>query len=62
MHEFQNLHAANKQKIHSFTEGHFYGHIDFDLDNVLYFFTAGRYEFRNKGVDLFLEALARTKQ
>ena len=33
--------------------------MDFDLDNTLYFFTAGRYEFRNKGVDMLLEALAR---
>lgn len=59
MHEFQNLHQANKQKIQTFVEGHFYGHQDFDLDNTLFFFTAGRYEYRNKGVDLYLEALAR---
>lgn len=34
-------------------------HQNFDLDNTLFFFTAGRYEYRNKGVDLFLESLAR---
>ena len=60
IHEFQNLHARYKEKIHEFIRGHFYGHYDFDLENTLYFFTAGRYEFRNKGVDMFLEALART--
>ncbi|CAG8522138.1 7687_t:CDS:2 [Dentiscutata heterogama] len=59
MHEFQNLHARNKEKIHNFVRGHFYGHYDFDLENTLYFFTAGRYEFRNKGVDMFLESLGR---
>ncbi|RKP18936.1 glycogen synthase [Rozella allomycis CSF55] len=59
MHEFQNLHAKNKEKIHDFVRGHFYGHFDFDLDNTLYFFSAGRYEFRNKGIDMYLEALAR---
>ncbi|CAG8570914.1 7298_t:CDS:2 [Ambispora leptoticha] len=59
MHEFQNLHAVNKQKIHNFVRGHFYGYYDFDLDNTLYFFTAGRYEYRNKGVDMFIESLAR---
>lgn len=58
LHEFQNLHAQHKAKIHEFVRGHFYGHCDFDLDNTLYFFTAGRYEYRNKGVDMFLEALA----
>jgi len=59
MHEFQNLHALAKQKINDFIRGHFYGHYDFDLDNTLYFFTAGRYEYRNKGVDMFIESLAR---
>ncbi|KAJ3145482.1 glycogen synthase isoform 1 [Irineochytrium annulatum] len=59
IHEFQNLHAHSKEKIHEFVRGHFHGHFDFDLDNTLYFFTAGRYEFRNKGVDMFIESLAR---
>ncbi|EIW71286.1 hypothetical protein TREMEDRAFT_37716 [Tremella mesenterica DSM 1558] len=59
MHEFQNLHVQSKEKINDFIRGHFYGYYDFDLDNTLYLFTAGRYEFRNKGVDMFIEALAR---
>jgi glycogen(starch) synthase len=59
VHEFQNLHSVQKEKIHEFVRGHFYGHLDFDLDNTLYFFTAGRYEYRNKGVDMFIESLAR---
>ena len=33
--------------------------MDFDLDKTLYFFTAGRYEYRNKGADMFIESLAR---
>jgi len=33
-------------------------HLDFDLDTTLYFFTAGRYEYRNKGIDMFIESLA----
>ncbi|KAK9457921.1 glycogen synthase [Dipodascopsis uninucleata] len=59
VHEFQNLHAVSKAKINDFIRGHFYGHYDFDLDNTLYFFTAGRYEYRNKGVDMYIESLAR---
>ncbi|KAH8918345.1 glycosyltransferase family 3 protein [Atractiella rhizophila] len=59
MHEFQNLHAQAKAKINDFVRGHFYGHYDFDLDNTLYCFTAGRYEYRNKGVDMYIESLAR---
>ncbi|THH06293.1 hypothetical protein EW145_g4185 [Phellinidium pouzarii] len=59
MHEFQNLHSTSKAKINEFIRGHFYGHYDFDIDNTLYMFTAGRYEYRNKGVDMFIESLAR---
>ncbi|ODV96984.1 hypothetical protein PACTADRAFT_65693 [Pachysolen tannophilus NRRL Y-2460] len=59
VHEFQNLHAEKKEKINEFIRGHFYGQLDFKLSNTLYFFIAGRYEYRNKGADLFIEALAR---
>merc|ERR1711981_828227 len=59
LHEFQNKHAESKEKINQFVRGHFYGHFDFDLDKTLYMFTAGRYEFGNKGADVFIESLAR---
>ena len=59
LHEFQNKHAMCKEKINQFVRGHFYGHFDFDLDKTLYCFTAGRYEFSNKGADIFIESLAR---
>ncbi|KAG9510702.1 Glycogen [starch] synthase, partial [Fragariocoptes setiger] len=58
-HEFQNRHKIAKEKIHNFVRGHFHGHYDFDLDKTLYFFISGRYEFNNKGADMFIEALAR---
>ncbi|KNC74242.1 hypothetical protein SARC_13205 [Sphaeroforma arctica JP610] len=59
LHEFQNLHQKAKEKIHKFIRGHFYGQLDFDLNKTLYFFLAGRYEFTNKGCDLYIEGLAR---
>uniref|UniRef100_A0A0K0EB55 Glycogen [starch] synthase n=1 Tax=Strongyloides stercoralis TaxID=6248 RepID=A0A0K0EB55_STRER len=59
LHEFQNLHAMAKEKIHDFIRGHFYGHLNFNLDKTIYLFTAGRYEFTNKGGDFFIEALAK---
>lgn len=59
LHEFQNLHRVYKEKIHRFTMGHFFPSYNFDLDKTLYFFTSGRYEYRNKGMDLTIEALAR---
>ncbi len=57
-HEFQNLHATYKEEIHQFVMGHFFQSYAFDLDKAIYFFTSGRYEFRNKGFDLTLEALS----
>jgi len=58
-HEFQNLHQKYKDRIHRFVMAHFFNSYTFDLENTLYFFTSGRFEFRNKGFGLTLEALAR---
>ncbi len=59
IHEFQKLHQTYKEKIHNFTMGHFFPSYRFDLENTLYFYTSGRYEYKNKGMDLTIEALAR---
>lgn len=58
-HEFQNLHEEYKQQIHEFTMGHFFPSYTFDLDQTLYMFTSGRYEYRNKGMDVTIESLAK---
>ncbi|MCW5909648.1 MAG: glycosyltransferase [Cyclobacteriaceae bacterium] len=57
LHEFQNLHSQYKEQIHQFVMGHFFSSYSFDLNKTLYFFTSGRYEYKNKGFDLTLEAL-----
>src|SRR5690606_24134912 len=62
LHEFQNLHSQYKHRIHEFVMGHFFPSYSFDLDRTLYFFTSGRYEYRNKGYDLFIEAMWRLNQ
>ena len=59
VHELQNLHLKYKTKINDFIMGHFFNNYTFDLENTLYFFTSGRYEFVNKGYDVTLEALKR---
>lgn len=56
-HEFQVLHRENKERIHEFVMGHFFPSYTFDLDKTVYVFTAGRYEYRNKGLDVFIETL-----
>jgi glycogen synthase len=62
LHEFQNMHQTYKERIHEFTMGHFFPSYTFDLDKTLYFVTSGRYEYRNKGFDLFIEAMYRLNQ
>jgi glycogen(starch) synthase len=58
LHHFQNLHSTHKEAINQFVISHFFHAYSFDLDKTIYFFTSGRYEFKNKGFDLTLEALA----
>jgi glycogen(starch) synthase len=62
LHEFQNLHRHYKEQLHDFVMGHFFGSYSFDLDQTIYLFLAGRYEYRNKGMDVYLEALGRLNQ
>lgn len=62
LHEFQNLHAQYKREIHEFVMGHFFHSYTFDLDKTIYLFTSGRYEYKNKGFDLTLEALWRLNE
>lgn len=59
LHEFQNMHVTYKEKIHQFVMGHFFQSYSFKLEKTIYLFTSGRYEYRNKGFDLTLEALCR---
>lgn len=62
LHELQNLHFEFKEKINQFVIAHFFQHHTFDLDNTLYFFTSGRFEYRNKGFDISLMALKKLNQ
>ncbi len=61
-HEFQVLHREAKERIHKFVIGHFFPSYTIDLDRTLYIFTAGRYEYRNKGLDVFIESLHRLNE
>lgn len=49
---------AIREQIDSFVSAYFFPSYRFSLADTRYVFTMGRYEFRNKGYDLTLEALA----
>jgi glycogen(starch) synthase len=57
VHEVQNRHQVYKEAIHEFVTGHFFQSYSWDLDKTLYFFTSGRFEYKNKGFDITIDAL-----
>jgi len=52
-------HRLYREKIKSFLQYYFFPYYPFDLDNTLIYFISGRYEFHNKGIDIFIKALSR---
>ena len=57
MEEIAISHRKYKQKIKDFLNSYFGPYYETDLWDCMLFFTSGRYEFRNKGYDVFIDAL-----
>jgi glycogen(starch) synthase len=57
MEEIPKGHQRNKEKLKRFTAAYFFPFYTFDLEKTLFFFTAGRYEFHAKGLDVIIKAL-----
>lgn len=56
-------HIKSKDKIKEFLSYHFYPYYrDFDIENNLLIGIFGRYEFKNKGIDVFIDALGKLNQ
>jgi glycogen synthase len=53
------LHQKNREKIRDFLEFYFFSHYTFDMDQTIVMFITGRFEFRNKGLDVFIKALGK---
>jgi glycogen(starch) synthase len=62
LEEANILHQKNREKIRDFLEFYFFSHYTFDLDQTLVMFITGRYEFRNKGLDVLIKALGKLNQ
>lgn len=50
-------HRQFKERMKEFCMYYFFPHYTFNLDDTLFFFLAGRYEFHDKGIDMFIKAL-----
>jgi len=62
MEEFAIYHRKYREKIKNFLSCYFGPYYKIDLWDCMIFFTSGRYEFRNKGFDVFIEALGKLNQ
>ncbi|MDD5750037.1 MAG: hypothetical protein PHU56_00065 [Candidatus Pacebacteria bacterium] len=51
-------HRAYRNRLRNFLLFYFFPYYAFDLEQTLFFFTACRYEFRAKGLDIFIKSLA----
>ncbi|MBN2453959.1 glycogen/starch synthase [Candidatus Woesearchaeota archaeon] len=50
-------HRLLRRKIKDFVMGYFFPYYSFDIEKTFIYFIAGRYEFRDKGIDLYIKAL-----
>lgn len=55
-------HRSYRDKIREFISYFFFPHYTFDLEETLIFFIVGRYEYRNKGLDILTKALGRLNE
>lgn len=55
----RDKHEENRPRIDDFVRKHFFQNVNFNAGKIFYFLSAGRYEFKNKGIDLFIESLAK---
>ena len=59
MEEIAIKHKLMKTKINSFLLYYFFPYYSFDLINTYVFFIVGRYEYHDKGINIFINALGR---
>ena len=51
-------HNLNKKKIKEFIEYYFFPYQKFNIKKTLIYFICGRYEFKNKGIDILIKSLS----
>ncbi|RLG70402.1 MAG: hypothetical protein DRO07_00265 [Candidatus Iainarchaeum archaeon] len=58
MEELANLHVKYRNTIRRFVLDYFAPYYYVNIEDSLFYFISGRYEIRNKGIDLFIDSLA----
>jgi len=57
--EFSVKHVTCREKIREFLAFYFFPYYTFDLSKTILLFTCARYEFKNKGLDIFIKSLGK---
>lgn len=60
--QISSRHEKNRERIHEFLNYYFSPYYTFDSSHCLHYFVSGRYEFRNKGMDITIKALGRLNE
>ena len=60
--EISVKHVTCRDKIREFLTFHFFPYYTFDLKHTMLMFIVGRYEYKNKGIELFIKDLGRLNQ
>lgn len=55
-------HRLFRSRIREFLLYYYFPYYNFDMENTLLYFLAGRYEFRDKGIDVYIKALAQLNE
>ncbi|MCK4891855.1 MAG: glycogen/starch synthase, partial [Candidatus Pacebacteria bacterium] len=55
-------HKKYRNMLRQFALYYFFPYYNIDLENTLFYFTASRYEFHNKGLDIFIESLGKLNE
>lgn len=50
-------HRIQNRRLREFVESYFFPYYSFNIQETQFYFTLGRYEFHNKGIDLYIRAL-----
>lgn len=60
--ELSIKHQLQRDRIREFCLSYFFPYYQFDLKQTLFYFLAGRYEFHDKGIDIYIKALGKLNE
>ncbi len=56
------MHSTYNEEMKDFILGYFLPYYEIEVEDAMVCFLSGRYEFRNKGIDIFIDALGRLNE